>query len=133
MPCAAAPNAAATEVDNSPSAMKLPDAEPSAAAPYPSRAPRTNARHASTTFVSTVVGSVMPPHRGSDVSESVVIGLDVLAQNRTEERNMVSVPLALESLVRVIPPLEPQELGELGIGLQQLRPRAERVIREEPA
>jgi len=86
--------------------MQLPDAEPSAAAPYPSLAPSTNATPASTIFVATVVGSVIPPNRGSDASRSLVVKVGVV-QNGSEELDVVSVPLALESFVRVIASLEP--------------------------
>jgi len=106
MPCAAAPNAAETAVAKSAMAMQLPDADPSAAAPYPSLAPSTNATPASTTFVATVVGSVIPPNRGSDASPSLIVEVGVV-KNGSEELDVVSVPLTLESLVGVIASLEP--------------------------
>src|SRR5688500_280814 len=70
----------------------------------------------------------MPPHSVSGAT-SVRSPLAAMA----EERDVVAVPLALEALVRVVHPLESQELRELRVALEQLLARSERVIREEPA
>src|SRR5690349_17032876 len=100
MPCAAAPKAAATPAASIARPRKLPDADPWAAAAYPSRAPSTNASPASTTFVATVVGSVMPAQRGTAFS-SLVIEVRVV-QDGAEEGDMVTVPVAPEALVGII-------------------------------
>src|SRR5689334_21371718 len=104
-PCAAAPNAAPIAVAKQPSDRNTADATPSPAAGYASRTPSTNATPATRTFVRTVVGSITPPHRGSETSGSVVIG-----QERAEECKVVPVPFALKRLVRVVPALEAQKL-----------------------
>jgi len=84
---------------------KLPDAAPCAAPPYPSLAPSTNATPASATFVTTVIGSVIPPQRVRDASASFVVV--TVVQGGAKEGDVVPIPVASESLVGVIASLEP--------------------------
>jgi len=87
-----------------PKPKKLADAEPLAAAPYTTLAPSTNASPARTMFVMTVAGSVILPQRGSVPSLVVELGV---VEDGAEEGDVVPVPLAPESLVRVMVSLEP--------------------------
>jgi hypothetical protein len=55
--------------------------------------------------VTTVVGSVIPPQRVRDASASLVIV--TVVQGGAKEGDVVPIPVAPESLVRVIVSLEP--------------------------
>src|SRR5215204_2401568 len=127
-PCATAPIAAASDVAKKPPASAPAALRPSAAAASPKRAVSTKATIANRTSVSTVTGSVMPPQRGRFGGACVA----TLGRIR-QQRDVVPVPVALESLVGIVVTLEAEELWKLRIAAQQLLARAEGVVREEPA
>jgi hypothetical protein len=57
----------------------------------------------------------MAPHRGSASGSGAVI-----LRCRLEECDVVSIPFALEPLVRVVVPFATKERRKLGIALQQV-------------
>src|SRR5688500_922411 len=83
---------------------------------------------ARTMFVSTVIGSVIPAYSGREAGSAVGPSAAMI-----EESNVVAIPLALKSLVRIVLPLEAEELGELRVAPEHLLARPERVVGEEPA